>query len=137
MGETKMRINEIPKFKEMFPDDNDIKINAFAGERRLLEFYAKGVSINDEKVVGEVVAYRQSFMGLVFLFKGKIDFFAFSIVDCPLNRYSWNRVLHRLNLGAVKKAFEDNKGKEDLVIVDEDLYKKFNASIVLKGLESR
>lgn len=121
-----MKINKIAKYKEIFgKEENWYK--GYANERRLLRRY-------EDNNKGELIAYREGFMGVVFLFKSAKIFVGFSIIDEPFNKWS-NVNIYRLDLPRIKQVLCDKIGIEPLVIVNKELFEQFNRSLIIEALK--
>lgn len=79
-----------------------------------------------------VVAYRKSFLGIVFLIKGKIEIFGFVILKQHLK---WgNRELLRKPLSTIQRLFNEDS-EEKVVVIDNDNFRIFERRVLLDGLK--
>jgi hypothetical protein len=137
-----MKPNELLKFKEYNRKGHDrydystgtwTKVNEDDFRLDLRGYSSEQKKIHEYKDEDCVIAYTKNCLGLVMVIKTKKDMFAFIVTEFDFRGYT----LFRIDLDKAYKYLNFNGESHKLNIVDEELYKRFQAKLSLMELDKK
>ncbi len=108
---------------ELLPKIAEDKYYGYSSERKLLRSY------QDEDCI---IAYTENCLGTIFLIRGKQIFMGFILTKRDFRGYT----LYRIDLKETYQLLNSHCDKGNMKIINPDLWKRFEAKMVLTELES-